>query len=120
MTMISTGCSLAVREFTVFSMHLASLNAGTSTVTGSVIGAAPQRKFLRRTRRACSAESRSISPKRVKTRTPVIAMPTTRTSVVFSEACTRKTQALPFHRSRPPTGVLALGASSASVRFSNA
>ena len=47
------------------------------------------------------------------------ARPTTRTPVMLSDAWTRKTHALPFHRSRPVTGVCALGASSASVRLSN-
>ena len=100
MTITSMGCSLAISERTVFSMHLASLYAGTSTDTGSVTGG-PQRKPLRRTRRAWTAESRSISTKRAMTREPMIARPTTRTPVMLSEAWTRKIHALPFHRSTP-------------------
>ncbi len=105
-------------ERTVFSMHLASLYAGTSTVTGSVTGG-PQAKPLRRTRRAWIAESSSISAKRAMTSEPVMARPTTRTSMMLSEAWTRKIHALPFHRLTPVTGVSALPAPSASVRLSN-
>ena len=46
------------------------------------------------------------------------ARPTTRTPVVFSEAGTATTHALPFHRSRPVTGVWALGTFSAAVSVS--
>ncbi len=119
-TSTSMGWSLATSERTVFSMHLASLYAGTRTVTGSVIGpSGPQRKSLRRTRRACHPESSSISPKRAKTRKPMTARQTTIAPVMPSEAWTRKTHARPFHSSVPLTGVCALGAPSASVRFSN-
>ncbi|CAM5702482.1 hypothetical protein SGLAM104S_08893 [Streptomyces glaucescens] len=100
MTSTSMGCSLAIRERTVFSMHLASLYAGTSTDTGSVTGG-PQRKPRRRTRRACQPERSSISTNRPMTRLPMIARPTTRPSVMCSEAWTRKIHAWPFQRSRP-------------------
>ncbi|KUM68815.1 hypothetical protein AQI70_32925 [Streptomyces curacoi] len=102
----------------MFSMHLASLYAGTSTDTGSVT-AGPQRKPRRRTRRAWTPESRSIRAKRPMTRNPVAARPTTRTPVRVSEACTSRIQALPFHRPAPVTSVCAPAAPRASVRVSN-
>lgn len=102
----------------MLAMHSRSLYAGTRTVTGRVTGS-PQLKSRLRTRRACTKESSSISPKRVRTSTPMTARPTAITSVMCSETSTAWTNALPFQSARPVTGVCALGAPRASVRLAN-
>jgi hypothetical protein len=107
MTITSTGCSLAMSERTVFSMHLASLYAGTRTETGSVTGG-PQAKPCGAPGGRGDGEQQHQPEAGDDEGAGDRQADHQDVQVMLSEAWTRKIHALPFHRSTPVTGVSAL------------